>query len=419
MINYEKLFSKNAMGLKRSEIRELLKVTRIPGIISFAGGLPAPNLFPVKDVKDVTDYILEKEGKIVLQYGPTEGDTRLKEELVRHMKDEGIETAVDNILIVSASQQALDLVAKIFLNRKDFVFVEEPTYVGGIQAFNSYGANMVAVKSDKDGILPESLEANIKTLISKGFSDKLKLIYIIPDFQNPAGITTSEERRKKILDIAERYDLIVIEDTPYRQLRYSGNSVTPMITLDKSDRVLSLFTFSKIFAPGFRLGWIVGPKEIIEKIIMAKQAADLCTSPFTQSITYEYLKRGYLEKQINIIRKDYMEKRDKMLSSLEKYMPKLEGLSWTHPEGGLFLWVNLPEYMDSRELFLKAIDKKVAFVIGEAFHPQAKCKNAFRLNFSYATKENIDEGIKRLANAIKEYEEEIKNKKLGDSVVFP
>ncbi len=419
MINYEKLFSKNAIGLKRSEIRELLKVTRIPGIISFAGGLPAPDLFPIEEVKDVTDYILEKEGKIALQYGPTEGDTRLKEELVRHMKDEGIETTVDNILIVSASQQALDLVAKIFLNRKDFVFVEEPTYVGGIQAFNSYGANMVAVKSDKDGILPESLEANIKTLIDKGFSDKLKLIYIIPDFQNPAGITTSEERRKRILDIAERYDLIVIEDTPYRQLRYSGNSITPMITLDNSDRVISLFTFSKIFAPGFRLGWIVGPKELIEKIIMAKQAADLCTSPFTQSITYEYLKRGYLEKQINIIRKDYMEKRDKMLSSLEKFMPKLEGLSWTHPEGGLFLWVNLPEYMDSRELFLKAIDKKVAFVIGEAFHPQAKCKNSFRLNFSYATKENIEEGIKRLANAIKEYEEEIKNKKFGDSVVFP
>ncbi len=419
MINYEKLFSKNAMGLKRSEIRELLKVTRMPGIISFAGGLPAPDLFPVEEVKEVTDYILDTEGKIALQYGPTEGDARLKEELVKHMKDEGIDTTVDNILVVSASQQALDFVAKVFLNRKDFVFVEEPTYVGGIQAFNSYGANMVAIKSDEEGIIPENLESNIKTLIDKGFSDKLKLIYVIPDFQNPSGITTSEERRKRIIEIADKYDLIVIEDTPYRQLRYSGKSVTPMITLDKNDRVLSLFTFSKIFAPGFRLGWIVGPKEIIEKIIMAKQAADLCTSPFTQSITYEYLKRGYLKKQIGLIQEDYKEKRDKMLESLEKYMPKFNNLSWTHPEGGLFLWVTLPEYMDSRELFLKAIDKKVAFVIGEAFHPQAKCKNSFRLNFSYATKENIEEGIKRLANAIKEYDTEIKNRKPGDSVVFP
>ncbi len=419
MINLEKLFSKNALGMKRSEIRELLKVTRRPEIISFAGGLPAPELFPVEEVKEVTDYILEKEGKIALQYGPTEGDTRLKEELVKHMEEEGLKTEVENVLVVSASQQALDLVAKVFLNRKDVVFVEEPTYVGGIQAFNSYGARMVPVKSDENGILPDELEKSIVELIKNGFRSQLKLIYIIPDFQNPSGVTTSLERRKSLLEIAEKYDLIVIEDTPYRQLRYRGETVPPIYSLDNSGRVISLFTFSKIFAPGFRLGWIVGSKEVIEKIIMAKQAADLCTSPFTQSITYEYLKRGYLKNQIKLIKENYKEKMEIMLESLEKDMPKLDGLKWTEPDGGLFLWLTLPEYMDSRELFLKAIDKKVAYVVGDAFHPQAKMKNALRLNFSYPSPRKIIEGVRRLAEAISEYNDEIKGKKLKDAVIFP
>jgi len=419
MNTYEKLFSTNARGMKRSEIRELLKLTQKPDIISFAGGLPAPELFPVEKVKEVTDYVLDNEGKTALQYGPTEGDTKLKKELIKHMKEEGINATTDNLLIVSASQQALDITSKVFLDRGDYVFVEVPTYVGGIQAFNSYGANMIPVESDNDGMIPEKLEEAIKKSIEEGQKKKLKLVYIIPDFQNPGGITTSLERRKGILEVANKFNLIVVEDSPYRQLRYSGESVSPMYALDDQERVISLFTFSKILTPGFRLGWIVGPKKIIEKFIIAKQPTDLCTSPFTQAIAREYLKRGYLNDQIKVIKKDYREKRDLMIENFKKEFPELEDLTWTKPDGGLFLWVTLPEYMNTRDLFQKAIEKKVAYVVGDAFHPKAQCKNSFRINFSYASKEQIVEGVKRLAAAIKEYDKELKESKDIDTAITP
>ncbi len=418
MVKYEKLFSKNAQGMKRSEIRELLKVTRKPDIISFAGGLPAPEVFPVDEIKEITVDVLSKIGKTALQYGPTEGDTLLKEQLKEHMKDEGIDVDVENILIVSASQQGLDLIGKIFLDRKDTVIVGEPTYVGGIQAFNAYGARMIPVELDDEGMVTEKLDETISFLKKEG-STPIKFIYVIPDFQNPSGITMSERRRKELIEIAEKHQLMIIEDTPYRQLRYSGEAVAPIFSLDKYGRTVSLFTFSKIFLPGFRLGWLIGPSEIVEKLIIAKQPTDLCTSPFTQAITAEFLKRGLLKKQISIIKEVYRRKRDLMLKYLDEYMPKLEGLRWTKPEGGLFLWVTLPEYMDARELFIRAIDKKVAYVIGEAFHPQAKCKNAFRINFSYSSEEMIKEGVIRLSDAIKEYNEDLKEKKLEGEKVFP
>ncbi len=419
MIQYEKLFSKNAHGMKRSEIRELLKVTRKPDIISFAGGLPAPEVFPIDEIKEITVEVLEREGKTALQYGPTEGDRNLKEQLKEHMKEEGIDVDIDSILIISASQQGLDLISKVFLDRKDTVIVGEPTYVGGIQAFNSYGARMVPVPLDDEGMITEKLEETINFLKKDPTSTPIKFIYVIPDFQNPSGITMSEDRRKELIEIAEKYKLIIIEDTPYRQLRYSGESVTPIYTLDKYGRTISLFTFSKIFIPGFRLGWLIGPSEIVEKLVIAKQSTDLCTAPFTQAISAEFLKRGLLKKQISIIKEVYRRKRDLMLKYLDEYMPKLEGLKWTKPDGGLFLWVTLPEYMDARELFIRALDRKVAYVIGEAFHPQAKCKNAFRLNFSYPSEEHIKEGVIRLSKAIEEYEKEIKDKKLRGETVFP
>lgn len=414
-MDYTPYFSKNAMRMKRSEIRELLKLVNQPEMISFAGGLPAPDVFPVEELKEIMNEVMEREGRKALQYGPTEGDPRLKEELIKLMAKEGISATPDNILIVTASQQGLDLLGKVFIDRKDTVIMESPTYVGAIQAFNSYSAHMETVECDDDGMIPEALDDKLRYLFERGI--KPKFIYLIPDFQNPSGVTLPKERREEILAIAEKYKMMIVEDTPYRQLRFEGKPEPALKSLDKHGRVISLFTFSKIFLPGFRLGWIVAPSKIIEKLVMAKQSADLCTSPFVQAVTYEFLKRGLLDKQITLIVEEYRKKRDHMLAMLDKYMPKLKGLKWTKPKGGLFLWVTLPEYMNSRELFVRAVEKKVAFVVGSAFHPHEKCENSLRINFSYSSFEQIEEGVKRFAQALKDYEAEIKRKE--STVITP
>ncbi len=414
-MDYTPYFSKNALRMKRSEIRELLKLVNQPDMISLAGGLPAPDVFPVDELKDITDEVLEQEGRKALQYGPTEGDPRLKEELVKLMAKEGISTTPDNILIITASQQGLDLLGKIFIDRKDTVVTESPTYVGAIQAFNAYSAHMETVECDEDGMVPEALDEKLRFLFEKGI--KPKFVYLIPDFQNPSGVTLPKERREEILEIAEKYRMIIVEDTPYRQLRFEGKSEPPLKAMDKNGRVISLFTFSKILLPGFRLGWIVAPEKVIEKLVMAKQSADLCTSPFVQAITYRFLKKGSMNKQISLIVDQYRKKRDHMLNMLKRHMPKLKGLKWTKPKGGLFLWVTLPEYMNSRELFVRAVEKKVAFVVGPAFHPHEKCENSLRLNFSYSSFDQIEEGIKRLAESIRHYETEIKRKE--STVITP
>ena len=397
MINYDQFLSHNAKGMKRSEIRELLKLTRKPGIISFAGGLPAPDLFPIDDIKEMSRIVLEKEGKIALQYGPTEGDNRLREELAKMMNKDGVNIASDHILIVTSSQQGLDLVGKIFVDPGDVVMTSRPTYVGAIQAFHSYGAKMMGVELDQEGTQTALLEAEIAKLAAKGA--KPKFIYEIPDFQNPSGITMSLKRRKELIRIAEKYDLIIIEDSPYRQLRFEGKSEPSLIGMN-SERVLSLYTFSKILLPGFRLGWMAGPNELIQKAVTAKQSVDLCSSPFNQSILYEYLSRGLLEKQIAIISKAYKEKRDFMLDKMAQHMPKLLGLKWTHPHGGLFLWVTMPESMDAGEMFIAAVEKQVAYVVGTAFYPDGGGHNSFRMNFSYSSMAEIEEGVKRLAQVI-------------------
>jgi 2-aminoadipate transaminase len=355
-------------------------------------------LFPVDDIKEMTRIILEKEGRIALQYGPTEGDIRLREELAKLLKKDGAPISSDNILIITSSQQGLDLVGKLFLNPGDAVMTSRPTYVGAIQAFNSYGAKMVSVDLDQEGTQTTLLEAEIAKLANKGI--KPKFIYEIPDFQNPSGITMSLKRRQELIQIAEKYDLMIIEDSPYRQLRFEGQSEPSLIALNQ-ERVLSLYTFSKILLPGFRLGWMAGPSELIQKAVTAKQSIDLCSPPFNQSILYEYLSRGLLEKQIAIIRNAYRGKRDFMLEKLTEYMPKIPGLHWTHPHGGLFLWVTLPQNMDAGELFIKAVEKQVAYVVGSAFYPDGGGRNCFRINFSYSGLAEIEEGIKRLAEVIK------------------
>ncbi len=411
MINYYQFFSKNACKMKKSEIRELLKLTRKPGIISFAGGLPAPDLFPVDEIKEITNYVMEKEGKLALQYGPTEGDTGLREELLKTMKRDNINISLDQVFVITSSQQGLDLVGRIFISPGDTVIMGKPTYVGAIQAFNAYGAKMYGVELDENGINTKKLDIEIGKLINSDV--KPKFIYVVPDFQNPSGITMKLDRRKELIEIAEKYDLIIIEDSPYRQLRFDGESQPPLISLN-SERVLSLYTFSKILIPGFRIGWMAGPLPLIQKAIIAKQSIDLCSPPFNQSILAEFIRRGLLDVQIKKIIGFYKDKRDFMLEMLEKYMKGIDGVKWTHPNGGLFLWVIVPDHVDTSEMFLNAVEKKVAYVVGSAFYSEDGGHNSMRLNFSYPTKEQIEEGVKRLAEVIKEY-----SGKERDTIITP
>lgn len=404
---YEHLFSHTARNLRRSEIRELLKLTRKPGIISFAGGLPAPDLFPIDDIREFTRLVLEREGKTALQYGPTEGDTRLRAQLLRLMENDGVHLGIEQLLVVTSSQQGLDLVGKILIDPGDVVIMGRPTYVGAIQAFHSYGADLRGIDLDEQGTRTDLLDGEIAKLIKQG--RRPKLIYEVPDFQNPSGITMSAARRRELLEIAEKYDLLVVEDSPYRALRFAGETEPSLLHL-APQRVIGLYTFSKILLPGFRLGWLAGPAELVQKCITAKQAVDLCSPPFNQAVLYEFLHAGKLEPQIARICTAYREKCDYMLQMLERFMPKLPGLRWTRPQGGLFLWVTLPEEMDSAEMFLAAVEKKVAYVVGAAFYPDGGGKNSFRLNFSYSSKEEIESGIQRLAEVIGEWRD-------GDSFI--
>ena len=395
------LLSKTSEVLVRSEIRELLKLTCQPGIVSFAGGLPYPGLFPIEEMKDVVNTVLQREGPKALQYGPTEGDERLIDFIVKWMReDEGAEIDKDNILIVSGSQQALDLVGKIFIDPGDPIVVGLPTYLGAVQAFKSHRAKMIGVAVDEEGMDVDKVEDILKEFRQK--KEPVKFIYVVPDFQNPSGVTMSLERREKLLDFCYKYGTVVVEDTPYRELRFEGEPLPMVGAMDKKGYGFSLHTFSKILSPGFRMGWIIANRAIMDKLVMAKQSADLCSAPFGQSVIYEFCRRGLLKPHIEKIVKLYRKKRDIMLNALDAYMPEEADISWTHPQGGLFLWMTLPEHFDADEIFPRAVEKKVAYVMGSAFHFDRSGKNTLRLNFSYPSEEQIEEGIKRLAELFKE-----------------
>lgn len=401
MIDIAKNIATAPRRTKASVIRELLKVTNKPGIISFAGGLPDPALFPYDFVADAVKEIMSKQGRVALQYGPTDGLPELKEEFVKFLrKYEGVTVKPSNIIITTASQQALDLVGRLFIDASDPVLVELPSYMGGLQVFKSYGADFVGVKMDDDGILTDELEERLGWLKSQ--DEHYKFIYLVPDFQNPSGVTLSEERRNKIIELSEKYNIAVIEDSPYRQVRFDGTAPKMIYRLDKetrnTDNIISLFTFSKTFAPGLRLGIILAHEHIIKKMEILKQSLDLCTSSLNQLIAAEFLRSAY-DRHIALVNKVYKTKKDAMLAALERHMP--EGVTWTKPEGGLFLWVKLPEGMSADAMFEDAIKENVAYVIGSAFHCDGSGKNTMRLNFSYATPEEIEEGINRLATAVK------------------
>jgi 2-aminoadipate transaminase len=388
--------SNSGKSMKRSAIREILKHLQKPGMISFAGGLPAPETFPVNDLKEIVDEILEKDGPESLQYGTTEGDPLLRKMLVERHNRQGLKIGIENLIITSASQQALDLIAKVFLDPGDYVLCGLPSYLGGINAFAFYGAKLKGITLDEDGMKPDELEETI--IILKELGRKVKFIYVIPDFQNPSGITLPDSRRLKIIEIADKYDLLIVEDSPYSEVRFEGEPQKLMNELDTTGRVITLFTFSKIFAPGFRVGWVIGRPEILDKLVMAKQTADLCTSPFVQKIIARYMEKGLLEKNLKKTIDLYRERRSHMITCFRKYMP--EGVTWTEPQGGLFLFVTLPAHLDADEIFKKAIIKNVAFVAGSSFYCNNSGHNTMRLNFSFSNKAEIEEGVQRLSQVI-------------------
>ncbi|OQY37675.1 MAG: aminotransferase [Candidatus Cloacimonetes bacterium 4572_65] len=393
------ILSTNVKKMKRSAIRELLKLVNNPNIISFAGGLPSPDSFPVEELKVISNEVLTNEGTKVLQYGATEGDPLLRELLVKRYVKEGLDIKLDNLVITTASQQALDLMAKIFISPGDKVIVGLPSYLGGLSAFNSYGADMVGIPLDEDGMSSEKLAEKLAQLDKE--NDLPKFIYVIPDFQNPAGITMPDYRRIEIIELAKKYDILIIEDSPYRELRFEGEPQKTMYQLDGTEQVILLGTFSKIFAPGFRIGWVIGNEQVIDKLVVAKQATDLCTPPFTQRIAARYMEKGLLDVNIVKINELYTQKKKIMMDALEEFMP--EGITWTKSEGGLFTFLTLPESINTSDLIKVAIEKEnVAFVAGTSFYCDGTGTNTLRLNFSYATAENNLEGIKRLARVIKQ-----------------
>ena len=392
-------------GITSSQIRELLKVTQRPGMISFGGGLPAPDVFPVQRFEEACHKVLTEQAASALQYGETEGYQPLRELIANNIARYGIKAKVENVLITSGSQQALDLIGKLFINRGDRVLVEAPTYLGALQAFNVYGAEYVSVPIDENGLRTDLLEKPLRS--------GPRFMYVLPNFQNPGGTTLSEGRRHELVMLADKYGIPIIEDDPYGQLRYEGEHLPSLVVLDRENlrrdsgysigNVIYLSTFSKTLAPGLRLGWIVAPPEVISKLAQLKQGTDLHTSTFTQFVAYEVACDGFLDKHVKLIRRVYSERRDVMLQALKEFFPPT--VTWTHPKGGLFLWVTLPAGLDIEAIFQSALEQNVAFVPGNSFYandPEEGSRH-MRLNFSNATPEQIREGIRRLSEAVKKH----------------
>lgn len=389
-----------------SAIRELLKLTQNPAIISFAGGLPAPDVFPVEAFRQASDRVLRDHGAQALQYSTTEGYPPLREWIVRRMASYGIHATTQNVMITGGSQQALDLIGKILLNPGDMILTEAPTYLGALQAWRAYQAEFTTVPIDGDGIRVDMLE--------EALCAGPKFMYILPNFQNPGGVTLAADRRRELIAIADRYGVPIIEDDPYGELRFEGEHLPPLVVIDcqnlngRSDcfdrgNVIYLSTFSKTLAPGLRLAWIVAPVEVIQKCAVAKQGVDLHTSTFTQMVAHEVLTgsdegEAFLKNHVRLIRRVYSERRDAMLAAMERHFPP--GVTWTRPHGGLFLWVTLPPQLDSAALLPIALANNVAFVPGHSFYPDGSGGNSFRLNFSYCPPEVIETGIQRLGEVL-------------------
>jgi 2-aminoadipate transaminase len=399
-------YAQRTQRMGRSIIRELLKLTTRPDIISFAGGLPAPELFPIERCQEAACRILQEHGASALQYGPTEGFLPLRQFICERMSRYGIGAKPANVMITNGSQQALDLIGKLLINAGDRLLIEKPTYMGALQAWDAYQAEYEGVPIDDDGLRVDLLEPALRT--------GPKFMYVLPNFQNPGGTTLSLDRRSELVRLSNKYGIPIVEDDPYGSLRFEGEHLKPLVAMDvdyqKSHglnghgylegNVIYLGTFSKTLAPGLRLGWVVAPVEVVDQLVMVKQGTDLHTSGLTQALAYEVAKDGYFDEHIREIRRVYGERRKVMLAALERHFP--DGSSWTRPEGGLFLWARVPECVDTAELLSEAVAHKVAYVPGGAFYVNpADGHNAMRLNFSNAQPEMIEEGIRRLGDLLK------------------
>ena len=391
------VFSNSAKGMKRSAIRELLKLTQRCDIISFAGGLPSPDSFPIEQLKEISCEVLEKEGAQALQYGSTEGDNKLREILVNRYRKDGVDITTNNLVITTASQQALDLIPKIFVNPGDKVICGLPSYLGALSAFSTYGAQMIGIRLDDKGMRADLLEKELEQMKAKG--EKPKFIYIIPDFQNPTGRTWSLERRRRFIETVSRYGVAVLEDNPYGELRFEGEILPSIKSMDREGLVIGTGTFSKTFCPGMRIGWLVAAPPVIEKYVLIKQGADLCTSLRNQMEIDLFMELFDFEGNLVRLTELYRQRRNSMVAALEAMMP--EGVSFTRPQGGLFLWVTLPERIKAIELLKRCLEQNVAFVPGDSFFPNGGVENTLRLNYSNMPEDRIREGVARLAAAIR------------------
>lgn len=405
VLDWESQLAERTKFMRSSAIRELLKFTQDPEIISFAGGLPAPDVFPVREVEEACCYVIQNMGKKALQYSTTEGYRPLKEYLAESMHKYGVPALPENVLLTNGSQQALDLIGRIFIDPGRFVLTGRPTYLGAIQAWRAYEAQFHTMQVDEHGMVVDEIErAYEKTVEESGRPPAF--IYVLPNFHNPAGTTLPLDRRIQLAEIATKLNLPVVEDDPYGQLRYEGDDIPPICNLIP-ERTIYLGTFSKIMAPGLRLGWIVAPEMLMKRFIQAKQGCDLHTGTLVQYIANDICQRGILKPHIKNIRAVYKERRDTMLEALTEFWP--DECKWTDPHGGLFLWARVPESIDTDKFLReKALKEKVAYVPGVNFYPNADGgHNAMRLNFSYAPPDVIVEGTKRMGMALKK---ELKNK---------
>jgi 2-aminoadipate transaminase len=379
--------------LRASDIREILKVTQQPDVISFAGGLPASELLPAAEMAELARDLLLEDGVRALQYAPTEGLDLLRELIADRLRRLwGLRRSTDEVLVVSGSQQALDLTGKVFLDEGDVVLCESPTYLGAIGAFRAYRPTFVEVPTDDDGMVPAELESCLSSL------DRVKLIYVVPDFQNPSGRRWSVERRRELAELAGRFGVPVIEDAPYAELCFEGEPLPPIASYDEACTVVYLGTASKILSPGMRLGWVVADSDIVRRYVLVKQGVDLHTSSLIQLLVARFMREHDLDAHIARIRDAYRSRRDAMLAALEEHFP--QDVSFTRPAGGLFLWAELPEGMDARWLLERALEERVAFVPGESFFPNGGHDNTLRLNFSAMPEERITEGIRRLGRVL-------------------
>lgn len=401
-MDWDTLYSDRGLQMRSSIIREMLAMTEHADIISFGGGFPGPEVFPIKQFKQACDQVLDHSGTTVLQYGSTEGYRPLREWIASQACQFGVKVTVDNVLVTTGSQQVLDLLGRIFVNEGDLIATESPTYTSALQAWRVVGAKFISIPSDDNGMVVEQLEEVLKA--------RPKFIYVLPNFQNPSGTTLSLERRKMLVALANQYQIPILEDDPYAPLRFEGDNLPRIISLDSAARgngesdydgnVIYTSTFSKLLAPGIRLGWVIGPVPVIRKLAVAKQSIDLNTSVFVQAVANEIARSGFLEEHIRTIRACYKERRDMMLETMEELFPS--DATWTRPSGGMFIWCRLREDIDAAEVLKAAIQRKVAFVPGGSFHPNGGGKNTMRLNFSFSKPEVIREGITRLGQVLKE-----------------